>query len=157
MSHLYCYSNYDKMKRLLLLFLISLSIATYAQPPKNSTKIVIKNVLTAKENYDLVSKTLLANDFFIESKDMDLFYLKTQSKPVNKWTGVYFLNIIASDNQIQISGMMKSGQEINISGVVVKSEFEPIAFKGMNMSLYKEAFKVMDAFASKFEGTKEYK
>lgn len=125
-----------------------------AQGPKNSTKIMISNSLTAQENFLLVSQKLLGNDYYIESKDKELFYLKTQQKPINKWTGVYFLNIVAFDNKIQITGMMNSTQEITISGITTKSEFTPIILKG---GLYKECFILMDSFAKKIEGDISYK
>lgn len=72
------------MKKLLLLLSLLLTISSNAQIPKGSTKIIITNNLTAKENYDISARTLLQNDYFVDSKDNDLFYIKTQAKPIGK-------------------------------------------------------------------------
>lgn len=144
-------------KRILILILLICSITAQSQIPNKATKIIIQNDKTASENFDYVAKSLIQNDYFLDSKDKELFLIKTQPKQVNKWTGMYYLNIVTVDNQIQISGQMNTGQEISMDIVTIASRWEPISFKGLNKSLYKLAFNHMDSFASKLEGTKQYK
>lgn len=143
--------------RIFILILLMCSISAQSQIPNKATKIIIRNDKTASENFDFVAKSLIQNDYSLDSKDKELFLIKTQPKQVNKWTGMYYLNIVTVDNEIRISGQMNSGQEVSTGLVTIASQWEPISFKGLNKSLYKLAFNHMDSFASKLEGTKQYK
>jgi len=138
------------MRKLILLLL--LPIGLFAQD-KGSSKIFIKNELSAKDNYTLIVKSLMDNDYFIETKDLETLYIKTQPKPVNKNMGLYYLNIRSLDKQIQISGLFKTGIEINFGGVNSTDNYGPIILKG---GFYKVAFENMNNFALKIEGDKTY-
>lgn len=141
----------------LFLFLFILPITLFAQDiPKGASKIIINNELSAKDNFNLIVKTLLDNDYFIDTKDTELFTVKTQPKKVNKWTGLYFLNIRTMDKEIQLSGMFKTGLDITVSGVRSTDEYDTITYKGMKGSLFILAFEKMDEIASKFKGSKSY-
>lgn len=144
------------MKTLLLAILIALSTTVYCQVPKGSTRIVISNNLSGLDNYKSIIKNLMSSGYFIDQKDIEIGYIKTQNLPVNKWTGTYYLNIVCQDNKVVISGMLKSSISINTSGVIVESGFEPIVWKGWNTGLYKIAFENMKILAEKIEGELGY-
>jgi hypothetical protein len=144
------------MKFFLCLFIFP--IVLFAQDiPKGATKIIINNELSAKDNFDLVIKNLLDNDYFIDAKDTELFTVKTQPKKVNKWTGLYFLNIRTMDKEIQLSGMFKTGIDLTLSGVRPTDEYDTVTYRGMKGSLFILAFEKMDNFASKLNSNKIYK
>ncbi len=144
--------------KLFLLTLLFFPVGLFAQDiPKGAIKIIINNELSAKDNFDLIVKTLLDNDYFIDAKDTELFTVKTQPKKVNKWTGLYFLNIRTMDKEIQLSGMFKTGIDITLSGVRSTDEYDTITYRGMKGSLFILAFEKMDNFASKLNSTKIYK
>ncbi|WP_395805232.1 hypothetical protein [Daejeonella sp.] len=143
--------------KILVLFLL-IPVGIFAQEiPKGATKIIINNELSAKDNFDLVVKTLLDNDYFIDAKDAELFTVKTQPKKVNKWTGLYFLNIRTMDKEIQVSGMFKTGIDMTLSGFRSTEEYDTVTYKGMKGSLFILAFENMDNFASKLNSNKIYK
>uniref|UniRef100_UPI00404A87AB hypothetical protein n=1 Tax=Gelidibacter sp. TaxID=2018083 RepID=UPI00404A87AB len=143
------------MKLFLCLFIFPTVL--FAQDiPKGATKIIINNELSAKDNFDLVIKNLLDNDYFIDAKDTELFTVKTQSKKVNKWTGLYFLNIRTMDKEIQLSGMFKTGIDITLSGVRSTDEYDTVTYRGMKGSLFILAFEKMDEIALKFLGARTY-
>lgn len=131
---------------IIVLLILPFSLFGQSTPFKGAQKVVINNTLTAKDNFDLAVKTLLDNDYFIESKNAELYTIKTQPRQVNKHTGLYFLNIRSRDNGIEVSGMFKSGIELNISGVNSTDNYEPIVSRG---GLYKVAFNNMNEFSMK--------
>lgn len=145
------------MKKLLLAILIALSTTVYCQVvPNGSSRIVLENRLSRSENYKFIIQTLMSSGYFIDQKDIEIGYIKTQNLPVNKWTGTYYLNIVCQENKVIISGMVKSSTSINVSGLIIESGFEPITWKGWNTGLYKIAFENMKVLAEKVEGDLGY-
>ena len=141
------------MKLFLCLFIFP--IVLFAQDiPKGASKIIINNELSAKDNFDLVIKTLLDNDYFIAIKDSEMFTIKTEPKKPSKGHGFYYMNIRAIDKEIRISGMWKSGIELSLNGVNSTDSYEPIIKRG---GAYIPIFDNMDNFASKLNSTKIYK
>lgn len=138
------------MRKLLLLLLLLPFVVLGQEIPKGVTKIIITNTLSAKDNFNLVTKTLLDNDNFIEQSDSVTYYVKTQSKKPNKGIGLRFLNVRAMDNQVEISGMYKSG--IEVGGIA--DNYEPIINRS---GLYRNVFADMNALALKFGGTLSYR
>lgn len=147
------------MKFLLTLVVVLNSMYSFSQgvPQKGISQLLIKNRLSASENYNLIIKTLSANNYFIESKDIELHYLKTQSKNIEKSPIVYFLNIISKDNEIVISGMFKSGIELNVGNLTSTDDYETITFRGARGSIYMKSFEKMQEFAEKFNFEISYK
>jgi hypothetical protein len=141
------------MKLFLCLFIFP--IVLLAQDiPKGATKIIINNELSAKDNFDLIIKTLLDNDYFIAIKDSETFTLKTEPKKPVKGHGLYYMNIRGIDKEVHISGMWKSGIELSLNGVNSTDSYEPIIKRG---GAYIPIFDNMDNFASKLNSTKIYK
>lgn len=141
------------MKLFLCLFIFP--IVLFAQDiPKGATKIIINNELSAKNNFDLVIKNLLENDYFIAIKDSETFTIKTEPKKPVKGHGLYFLNILAIDKEVHISGMWKSGIELSLNGANLTDSYEPIIKRG---GAYIPIFDNMDNFASKLNSNKKYK
>jgi hypothetical protein len=141
------------MKIILFLFLIPVGL--FAQDiPKGTTKIIIYNELSSKDNFDLVIKNLLDNDYFIAIKDSETFTLKTEPKKPVKGHGLYYMNIRAIDKEVHISGMWKSGIELSLNGVNSTDSYEPIIKRG---GAYIPIFDNMDNFASKLNSNKIYK
>jgi len=141
------------MKLFLCLFIFP--IVLFAQDiPKGATKIIINNELSAKDNFDLVIKNLLDNDYFIATKDSETFTIKIEPKKPVKGHGLYYMNIRAIDKEIRISGMWKSGIELSLNGVNSTDSYEPIIKRG---GAYIPIFDNMDNFASKLNSNKKYK
>ena len=141
------------MKLFLCLFIFP--IVLFAQDiPKGATKIIINNELSAKDNFDLVIKNLLDNDYFIATKDSETFTIKTEPKKPIKGHGLYYMNIRAIDKEVHISGMWKSGIELSLNGVNSTDSYEPIIKRG---GAYIPIFDNMDNFASKLNSNKIYK
>ena len=116
---------------------------------------MMTNDLSAEENFGYATKTLLDNDFFIEKSDKAIGYIKTQEKAI-KPSGSFILNIRVERNKITISGTNKSGLDLNLGGVTVNDNPEPIKNAGMKGSILKKAFEAMDEISSKFNGVKSY-
>jgi hypothetical protein len=141
------------MKLFLCLFIFP--IVLFAQDiPKGATKIIINNELSAKDNFDLVIKNLLDNDYFIATKDSETFTIKTEPKKPVKGHGLYYMNIRSIDKEVHISGMWKSGIELSLNGVNSTDSYEPIIKRG---GAYIPIFDNMDNFATSLKGIKSYK
>lgn len=139
----------------IFLFLFIFPIVLFAQDiPKGTTKIIINNELSAKDNFDLIIKTLLDNDYFIAIKDSETFTIKTEPKKPVKGHGLYYMNIRAVDKEVHISGMWKSGIELSLGGVNSTDSYEPIIKRG---GAYIPIFDNINNFASKLIGNKIYK
>jgi hypothetical protein len=125
---------------------------------KGVAKILVKNSLNASDNYRLVLKTMIENDIYPDVRDSALFYIKTQSKDLNKSMGQYFLNIIIKDNEIMISGKAKPAYTISISpNIKTTDDYSEIYNTGMGGPFSRTAFDKMNEFANKFSGDKVYK
>ena len=141
--------------KLFLFTLLFFPVGLFAQDiPKGATKIIINNELSAKDNFDLVIKNLLDNDYFIATKDSETYTIKTEPKKPVKGHGLYYMNIRAIDKEIHISGMWKSGIELSLNGVNSTDSYEPIIKRG---GAYIPIFDNMDNFATSLKGIKSYK
>ncbi|MES2417598.1 MAG: hypothetical protein V4541_05390 [Bacteroidota bacterium] len=144
------------MKKLLLMLIMYFPLISYSQEiPKRASNVIVKTQLSAKENFSFAIKTILGNDLIIDTKDAELGYIKTQQ--TNNKDGIYFYNILCSDNQISISGMSKTGYTIKFGSVSSSDDFEKIENRGMNGSFFKKMFNNMNEFAKKFNLTLSYK
>ena len=160
------------MKNLLLIILLVLNLAAFSQGglfqhkskninyseekineteyPRKAYKIIVKNNLSADENYVLVGKTLLDNDWVIESKDKDFHTIKTAIREMYKSrTGSYFLNFTIKDKAIAIMGQCYVDLTMRIGFVESTNASYKISYKGMDGNLNKNAFLKMADFAKK--------
>lgn len=104
------------MKKLLLL-LLALPCGAFAQrtdtiPFKNSDRIIIRNNLSADENFNLIKKSLSENEIEIASQDTEAKQIKSGVIPLENSLGSnanYYLLFFAKDNQLSIRGYFKSG------------------------------------------------
>lgn len=141
------------MKKILIVLLL-LPVIGWGQIPKGSTKIIVSNTFSAKENFDKIIKALMDNDYFIEAKDADLFTVKTQPKKPIKGHGLYYMNLRAIDNEIHVSGLWKSGIELSMYGVNSTDSYAQVVKRG---GAFVPIFESMDSFATFLEGSKTYK
>jgi len=127
---------------------ISLSQSTSIENPSKKTwKILIKNNKSAEENFTLVGKTILENDFSIDKKDKEFLSIQTTPKSLEKLNATYYLNFAFKDSIIILTGMTKINISINLGGVTSESSYDKIINKGMSGSVNKESFNAMLKFA----------
>lgn len=146
------------MKKLIFVLLVVLNISAFGQEiPKRAWKIVIKNTLSADENFSLIGRTLADNDYIIESKDKEFGTIKTgiRSAPGNG-SGRYFFTFSAREGAIAITGQTNSDISINLGGVRAESAFEKISNRGSKRSYMMKAFVLMNEFALKLGSNQEY-
>ena len=144
------------MKNLILLLIITCSIASFGQQPKKTWKIIVKNTLKADENFTLVGRTLIENDYFIDSKDKEFLTIKSGAREVGNVSGRYFLTIAVRDSMIYVTGQTNADISITMYGVKSESEFEKISNKGARVSCMNIAFNHMNDFALKLGTNVEY-
>ena len=145
------------MKSLLLIITITMmTLVGYSQtsPSKGTTKITIKNQVSAKENFELMISKLLDEQYFIETKDTVLNLIKTQPKNAKGFT--YYLNIRAKANEIDIMGSFNDGLTIKMGAISANPSYQEIVFRGMKGSLFRKAWDVMEAFAKKISPELSY-
>ena len=139
---------------ILILLLFCTTQLTFSQstsiedPPKKTWKILIRNNKSAEENFTLIGKTIIENDFSIEKKDKEFFSIQTSPIRLEKLNALYYLNFITKDSLIILTGMSKINLSINYGGVTSESSYDKIINKGMNGSVAKESFKEMLRFAA---------
>ena len=117
------------------------------QAPKKAWKILIKNNLTADENFTLVGRTLADNDFTIEAKDKEFYTIKTAPREVGKISGRYFLSFSIRDKTISVTGQGTVDISLDLGGVKAESAFGKIQNRGMQGLFDKIAFNRMQEFA----------
>jgi len=124
--------------------------------PKKAWKILIKNNLTADENFALVGRTLAENDFTIDTKDKEFFTIKSGTKDVGKVSGRYFFTFSVRDNVISVTGQTNSDVSLSFGYAKSESSFEKIANRGAKLSYIGISFARMNEFALKLGPTVEY-
>lgn len=144
------------MKNLILIFVLAFNLSAFAEAPKKAWKIVIKNTLTADENFALVGRTLADNDYTIESKDKEFFTIKTGPREVGKISGRYFLSFSIRDKAIAVTGQTNCDVSISIYGAKSESSFEKISNRGARVSYMGYAFNHMNEFALKLGSDVQY-
>lgn len=72
--------------------------------PKKTYKVLVKNELTADENFTLVGQTLTDNDFVIDVKDKEYKTIKTFPLSMDNTTRGLRLVFIIRDHEISVSG-----------------------------------------------------
>lgn len=118
------------------------------EAPKKAWKIIVKNNLTADENFTLVGQTLADNDFVIDKKDKEFYTIKTVPKEVRKRrSDVYFLTFSIKNNSIAITGQFNTNISLNLGYIQSESSYSKITNKGMSDSSYKNSFNAMHSFA----------
>jgi len=150
------------MKTIITL-LVLLPVVLFAQDiPKKTSKIIIHNNLNAEDNFKLVGRTVLQNDYQIEKKDKDFGTIQTErqsySKPFRLSYSWYF-DFVISDNKIVLTGKMTSDElDVNSNTFASSDNWEKIQKRGMKKSLYWNTFQKMKEFSELFESKKiEYK
>lgn len=142
------------MKKLLLLFVLIGSIQAIAQEiPKKAYKIIIKNTLTADENFNLVGRTLADNDFTIESKDKEFGMIKTGIKPNGRFSQTFFYTFAIKQNEIAISGQWSVNASMNFGGATAENSFWKIEYTNGE---FKRVFNSMNTFALKLGSDLKY-
>ncbi|SFD08297.1 MULTISPECIES: hypothetical protein [Flavobacterium] len=132
------------------LFIVQVSFSqtnSIENPPKRTWKILIKNGKSAEENFTLVGKTILENDFQIEKKDKEFLSIQTSPKNLKKLNALYYLNFLVKDSLIILTGMSKINLSLNYGGVTSESSYDKIINQGMRGSVAKESFNEMWKFA----------
>ena len=74
---------------------------------------------------------IIDNDFLIEKKDKDFFLIQTSPRTLKKLNAYYYLNFIAKDNLIILTGMSKTNLSLIIGGNTSESSYDKIINKGM--------------------------
>ncbi|WP_281631226.1 hypothetical protein [Flavobacterium luteolum] len=143
------------VKNLAIVFLFITQISfsqnnSIDNPPKKTWKILIKNDKSAEENFTLVGRTILENDFQIEKKDNDFLSIQTSPKNLEKLNAIYYLNFVIKDSLIILTGMSKLNISINLGGITSESSYEKIINRGMRGSVFKESFNEMLKFSTLF-------
>lgn len=119
----------------------------HAQIPKRANEILVLNELSKEANFGLVTSALLAEGFEIEDANGQFFTVKSGLKSISRSSGKYYLYFICRDRSITVTGNFQSGIEVTLYGVTSTDQFEPIQNRGMQGSVYREAFVKMDEFA----------
>ena len=118
--------------------------------PKRTFKIIVKNNFSADENFILVGKTLIDNDWSIDKKDKDFYTIKSGTRELYKSrTGSYSLDFAIKDKSISVTGTCTVDITLNFGGAVSTNSSYRICYKGMNGSIAKDAFIKMAEFAKK--------
>lgn len=128
------------------LFIVQVSFSqtnSIENPPKRTWKILIKNGKSAEENFTLVGKTILENDFQIEKNDKEFLSIQTSPKNLKKLNALYYLNFLVKDSLIILTGMSKINLSLNYGNVTSESSYDKIINKGMKGSVAKESFNEM--------------
>ena len=146
------------MKKMVFILAVLLSFSSLAQEiPKHTWKIVIKNTLSADENFTLVGRTLAENDYTIDTKDKEFYTIKTSVREIGKsLTGTYYLNFAIKEGSISITGQYDAAMELNLGGVTAKSSPDKIENIGGRGSCPRISFGKMNDFALKLGSDPEY-
>lgn len=129
------------------------------EAPKKTYRILVKNNLSADENFTLVGRTLAENDFVIDVKDKEFYTIKTAPKNAWKNSGRYLLIFSIKNNLISVTGQANVDMNVGFGiGTRVGSEaaFNDIVNKGMKGSFYQVSFSRMQDFAMKLGTELEY-
>lgn len=108
---------------LLLLSLIFITQISQSQsseinnPPKKAWKILIRNNKSAEENFTMVGKILIENDYQIEKKDKEFLTFQTSPKNLRKLNASYYFNFYFKDSLIVLTGMSKINIPIDFGTV----------------------------------------
>ena len=122
------------MKNLILLLLIACNLCEFSEPkefPHKTYKIIVKNNLSADENFTLTGRTLIDNDYTIAIKDKDFYTIKTAKRELYKSRmGSYFLNFSNKDHSISVTGECFADLTLNFGGVRTENSSFKICYKG---------------------------
>lgn len=139
----------------LIFGLLFFSLNCFGQDaPKGTNKIIIKDTLTADQNYTLIGRTLAENGYTIESKDKEFGIIKSGPKSALGTRTTYFLTFSIKDNGIVIAGQVNPNLSMQFSGMKIEPSYSPIINRGGGS--WGRAFKEMDGFASLLGGDKSY-
>lgn len=122
----------------------------FSNVPKRTNMIL----LTVANNYNddtfKAVKTLLADyNIFPEKTDTDIGLIKTEEIPLEFGYAKYYIRIIKKDSitQIRLLGYCKTTTELTLGGVTAKSDWQRIENKGMEGSIFLDAFRYMEDIA----------
>ena len=142
------------MKPILIVAFILLTLTAVCQKvkdtiPKKANLIVVKGV-----SFDEAINALLDRNYLIELKDTGLKLIQTKMKTVKSFS--MSLAIRIKDSSANITGIVNANTDVNISGVIVKSDDLQIrkAAKGSGMN---KAWEEMQALALSFNKSIVYK
>lgn len=105
------------MKKLLLVLLLVYPCYLFAQkqdtiPFKDADKFIVKNNISAEENFKIIKKALNDNEIEITTSDQETHQIKSgliSMGQKNFPTANYYFVIFSKDNQITIKSYFKSG------------------------------------------------
>ena len=127
------------------------------QIPQRAYKIIVKNNLSSDENFILVARTLIENDWIIENKDKEFYTFKTGARELYKTrSGSYFLNFVVKDKSISLTGQCSPDIELSFGGVRSDKTYFKICYKGINGNIDKDAFIKMAEFSKKLGSDLEF-
>lgn len=140
------------MKNILLICLVFIISEAQSQSiedaPKKTSKIIIKNNLTADDNYKIIGQTLLDNGYSIGLKDKEFYVMESGWAEVKNIGASYLiLSFRIKDGTIELSGyLFCSMNGLNPSGRP-KDIGEIINNRGMKRSPLLLSFQQMFDFA----------
>lgn len=142
------------MRISIVIFLLVLSANIFSQEVPNHTwKIVVKDSLTADQNYALLEKTLVANDFRIEREGREQKTVRSAIKQVDNSGSTYFLKFTINQGVIEVSGEWNANTVLYLNGIKTKSTFAQIENRGGRIG---EVFEKMKDLALKLGGSQFY-
>jgi len=96
------------------------------------TKVIIKNKLSAEENYKAAGKLLLDQGYNIGKKDSEFYQISSEPIKVAA-TGVahaFSISVVCKDNSITITPKSKNLSSFNmVSWKDTETTFEPVVYK----------------------------
>jgi hypothetical protein len=150
-------------KQLLTFYLLLITCSIYAQKSDSTifngaSKLIIKNNLTAAENYKACGNALIALDYSIGGKDTEFYQLSSEPFKVAAQGASQVLAIytVSKDNQITIIGRSKNLTSTKIvSFQDTENAYEVIPYKRIR-PLAKVIYAKLEEFAKKLNGTITY-
>ena len=148
------------MKNLIFILFIFFNYSTFSKTsdvPRLTYKIIIKNALTADENFNFVGRALIENDYQIETKDKDFYTIKSSPREIYKSRpGSYFLTFAVKNNEIDVTGQFACDIDLIIGVTKTDNSYSKICLRGMSGSIGRDAFIRMSEFAKKLGTEFEY-
>ena len=107
--------------------IIVFSQKTDTIPFKKAAKIIIKNNLTAAENFKQCGLALIEKGYMIGEKDEQFGQISSQ--PIKTTFGHEVIFLVAKDNEIQIIGRFKNGNVVQVVGwMKTESSATPVTY-----------------------------
>lgn len=138
------------MKRFCLIPILLLSLTAVTQePPKKSTKIIVKVKDSANTLLNRIAGVLYDKGFTIENKDEQVKFISTKDLPSKQWMTVYKIKAHINDTAIVFTGQIAFNKDTDILGIKesTKTYWDIESGKGGSM---KEAWNILNGIAKLF-------